>query len=457
MCSKTNEMASNNNVWLVGETISGLDRETLPRCLDVLKLFFHHQRIGKETIEHSAKKSAEEVANIWSATKIQTLLLRNITLKIVKLKDNYEAIKKSRFRKTDTQIQKEAEFIESLNKLFDISSKTEQSISKEQEQFLVDQRGCRQLKISLLKPLASPLVLPTSPETSSSESESNENESEASDFEDSLLEWDSDDSNTRAIKTQMLQTIVDSTEMTSALDRTNTSDGKYTILTSSMARACNVDINRLNLSHSTISRKRKHNRNILVDDIKQDFFSLLEEDTFGLVIHFDGKMLPNSTAEDSSERNSKVDRIGVVVKGLKFEKLLGVVKANNGEGATIAAEVDRVLSEWDNWNKTYGKNKAINIRDRIIGMVFDTTASNTGHLNGACKIFEERYMKRKLLHFACRHHIYEIVVGGVFKELFGETDGPNVGIFQRFRAVWKNINKKKFKVAKFDFVYTIIF
>lgn len=164
------------------------------------------------------------------------------------------------------------------------------------------------------------------------------------------------------------------------------------------------------------------------------------------MIHFDGKLLPNYTADNSEDRQSKVERIAIVLTGNKIEQLLGVVTAEDGKGVTAAKSVDRMLSEWDGWNQTNGKNKSIRIRDRIIGMSFDTTNSNTGHIKGACKIFEEKFMKRKLLHFACRHHVFEVIIGGIFKKLFGKTEGPEVVIFNRFKAEWKNINKKKFKV-----------
>ncbi len=435
---------NNINVWLIGDTITGLDHTKLPTALDILKLFFHHQRIGRRTIEEGAKKTAKEVISIWNKTAIPTLLQRNVILKIAKLKKKYEILKKARFRRTEIQQQREAEFQEVLNKLFDITSQTNRSLSIEQRQLLADQRGLRQLKICSFKPLAEPLILPKIVETDE-DSESDEiDDSVGSDFEDSLPDNFKLSSSTSS--PQILKTILSSTDVASTVDRVNLTDGKFTMLACSIARALREDISQSTVSRSTISRKRDHSRNIIVDEVKQEFFELLEQDILGLVIHFDGKLLPNYTAENSDDRKSKVERIAIVLSGHKIEQLLGVVTATDGKGATAAASVDCVLSEWDNWNQTYGKNKSIRIRDRIMGMSFDTTKSNTGHVKGACKIFEEKYMKRKLLHFACRHHVFEVVISGIFKKLFGDTDGPDVSIFNRFRAQWKNMNKKKFKV-----------
>ena len=49
-----------------------------------------------------------------------------------------------------------------------------------------------------------------------------------------------------------------------------------------------------------------------------------------------------------------------------------------------------------------------NLVDQAQIMCCDTTASNTGHLNGACVLLE-RKLERELLLFTCRHHIYELV------------------------------------------------
>lgn len=89
---------NNVKVWLVGDTITGFDRTKLPTALDVLKVFFHHQRIGRKKIEESATKVAQEVKSIWKETSIPTLLLRNITLKIDRMKKKYEILKKTRYR-----------------------------------------------------------------------------------------------------------------------------------------------------------------------------------------------------------------------------------------------------------------------------------------------------------------------------------------------------------------------
>ena len=55
------------------------------------------------------------------------------------------------------------------------------------------------------------------------------------------------------------------------------------------------------------------------------------------------------------------------------------------------------------------------VEDSVRAMCFDTKTSNTGPLPGACIIFEQLLAKH-LLHFACLHHIFEIILGFEFQK-----------------------------------------
>lgn len=213
MTQNVDEKSVYINVWLVGDTISTLNPLNLPLGLEVLRLFFHYKKIGRKTVEQSAKQCAEEIESIWEKTAIPTLLPRNIILKIESLKKKYETLQKSRFRRTEIQLNKETEFYDSLNKLFDITSQANHPlpISRDQRVFLEDQRGCRQLKTSSLNTLEGPLILSKRYESDSDSDESNQNESGVSDYEDFLSENDSDDSNTQLLKTKIFKTMLNST------------------------------------------------------------------------------------------------------------------------------------------------------------------------------------------------------------------------------------------------------
>ncbi|ESN98183.1 hypothetical protein HELRODRAFT_177430 [Helobdella robusta] len=117
--------------------------------------------------------------------------------------------------------------------------------------------------------------------------------------------------------------------------------------------------------------------------------------------------------------------------GCNVEKILGIVKIASITGQAQANATFQLLKLWD-------------VSEDIIGMCFDTTAANTGTSSGACVLLE-KLLHRNLLHFACGHHVHELIIGEVFTVLFGPSRGPNIGMFERFRAYWPNINQSNHK------------
>lgn len=127
----------------------------------------------------------------------------------------------------------------------------------------------------------------------------------------------------------------------------------------------------------------------------------------------------------------KVDRIPVILSQKSGSQLLGIPKMNSGTGAESADAVFNLAVAW----------KVLN---EIVAMIFDTTAANTGEYNGACVLLEQK-IGRSLLALACRHHIFEIIVGNIVTSLLGPTNGPTLPIFIRFKKNWKSIDKTKFE------------
>lgn len=71
-----------------------------------------------------------------------------------------------------------------------------------------------------------------------------------------------------------------------------------------------------------------------------------------------------------------MDRLPVIVSALNVEKLLGVPALTLGTGKEISSAVFGILEDWD-------------LIDKVQAFVFDTTASNSGRLNGACDLLEQ--------------------------------------------------------------------
>jgi len=83
---------------------------------------------------------------------------------------------------------------------------------------------------------------------------------------------------------------------------------------------------------------------------------------------------------------------------------------------------------------------------QIKGLIFDTTANNTGLHRGACIKIEEA-LGTELVWIACRHHIMEIMLSDVFSCIFGPSGGPESKLFKRFQKEWPSINQGAFAAA----------
>lgn len=143
------------------------------------------------------------------------------------------------------------------------------------------------------------------------------------------------------------------------------------------------------------------------------------------VIQWDTKILMDLTGKD------KVDRIPVILSQRSGSQLLGIPKMSSGTGAASANAVFDLAVYW-------------NVVNKVVAMIFDTTAANTGEYNGACVLLEQK-IGRSLLPLACRHHIFEIIVGSIVTFLLGPTNGPTLPIFVRFKKNWKSIDRTKFE------------
>ena len=147
------------------------------------------------------------------------------------------------------------------------------------------------------------------------------------------------------------------------------------------AKALGHDPKDININRTSIHSHRVKHRALFAEAIKTTFAPNLS-----LTVHWDGKLLMDLTG------NEYVDRLPIVVTGVGVQQLLGVPKIGSGTGLNQATAVMAALKEWG-------------ISERVAAISFDTTASNTGHLKGACVILQQQ-LDRELLHLACRHHIF---------------------------------------------------
>ncbi len=81
----------------------------------------------------------------------------------------------------------------------------------------------------------------------------------------------------------------------------------------------------------------------------------------------------------------------------------------------------------------------LKVKENVIALVFDTTASNTGLRNG-CGVLIEKDLNRSLLCLACRHHVYEVHMKNIWQDLSGKTVGPDELLFKRFQSDWNSFS-----------------
>ena len=88
-------------------------------------------------------------------------------------------------------------------------------------------------------------------------------------------------------------------------------------------------------------------------------------------------------------------------------------------------------------------------QSRLIGLVFDTTATNSGINTGACRRFEV-YLEQAFLYLACRHHIPELHLSHLFKYFTGETTDPGMTLFRRYRSAYMSLDMDSTKFHTLD-------
>ena len=125
--------------------------------------------------------------------------------------------------------------------------------------------------------------------------------------------------------------------------------------------------------------------------IKRDFVSNMPR---FLVVHWDGKVIKYEKKHETDERLAIVASIP---RPGNHHQFLAAPRMPNGTGASMRAALIETLRVWEIPH------------DRVIGMSWDTTSSNTGQHAGSATLFESE-LQRAVLWLACRHHVGELHV-----------------------------------------------
>ncbi|XP_057336479.1 uncharacterized protein LOC130675041 [Microplitis mediator] len=393
--------------YLLGYELSNLSDYKLPSYRDAINLFMYKHRYLQLTIRQSSKEVIDDINHIWI-----------------------------------TQNQNVENFVTNLDKLFDIADNNKiENLSDDCHEFLTKNREKGSYRCSYLDDQSQNELLIANNDII----EEKNNENDFDDYKNVLSQKlsQSSVSNSRCSqlsnlgelkrsqsdfedelpKAKLRKIDVMTPELVSALDRTKTSDRNAMYIISAVITSLGFDIDKYNLSYTTIRNARISMREEIAETLKDD----IRDNTQGLVVHWDGKLLPTLI------NTLKVERLPIIVSGQNIEQLLGVPIVEEATGINQAEIIYKVLNEW-------------NISSRIKAMCFDTTAVNTGVNAGVCTVLEKK-LGKNLLRLACRHHVYEVVLKNVAEIAWPVTNGPNVPIFNRFRNNWSMIDTTNYEIG----------
>ena len=189
-----------------------------------------------------------------------------------------------------------------------------------------------------------------------------------------------------------------------------------TALAASVANTIGVDLADTNISIHSAWKQAKSHRLRLAEKVKEDFVCPPR-----VSLHWDGKTL-------TMKGNKKSGRVCVYLSAIdasKVKKLIAVPETKSGTGKAESEVVLKELKDWD-------------IKEQVVSLVFDTTASNTSGEVGACH-YLELYVDSPVLWTACRHHVYELHIKKVTEVVTGQTKDPGVEIFRRLKSQWYSL------------------
>lgn len=433
------ENGENISIWLIGEVTPHLP-QGIPTVREVLRVYFNYRLVLKSAKKESVHSVVKDLISHSKRLELNNIANQDIVRKINVVIDKYDSYKRSMHRDTKTQRQNEQKFVILLDQLFEIAPKTNYHHTKNDKTKRPSEP--LQLQDATLGTAANnqksngrdgsqiTSLLPANDLRDESDDEQISATDSDPDFEVSLTDYQKSKLCKSTKKEPgVIHKILNNPDVSSALDRTGITSPKFTMLCAAIAGAIGEDISECILSTSTCYRRREEHREQIVTIVKDEFQS---SSPTHLVIHWDGKKLRDTTNDDLTLRNQKVDRLAIVVSGVDVQKIITIAKMNNETGLVISDTVFQHISEW-------------NLLKQLIGICTDTTASNTGIHIGSVILFQQ-LLKRNILYLACRHHVFELIIGAIFIALFGDTKSSSPEIFETFRRDWHHVDQKLFKV-----------
>lgn len=456
-------LRKDDDVWLIGKPISELPACRIPTKGDVIRLFFNLKDGLMKHEKHVscngavADRVALEVQQQWVKTGIEMQRKDKVKAKILHLYDKYRKLQKKKGCKSNEA--REKVFSEELAQYFFVAHQEAQakietdrlrtkkmkdedleflsalqaqrnvSLGSEDKTYTRNvERKMKRTKVYLKKKVdqkqSKQSLLSTIGDPSSKQSENESTTSSSVDLseEDEFVCYVKEKNIVTAVTENkdiitlcLPKNPLKSAKISTMADRLNLSAGQRTALMAAVVSEGGGDLKNVTLSKSSTRRAGMEIRAEAALLIKASFTAPKYT-----TLHWDGKIVRGDS-----------ERLAVLIAGLPAHregKLLGVPVISDGTGTTQATVTNAMINEWG-------------VENTIVGLVFDTTASNSGWKNGAC-VKLETLLGRKIFYFACRHHAMERILCAVWKELFGETSSPDTPEFKDFQQHWGSLAQR---------------
>ncbi|KAK2575365.1 hypothetical protein KPH14_001258, partial [Odynerus spinipes] len=438
------------SVFLIGLPSHQINGAKLPSNRQVLAVLFYGIREVKLTVSESANVVIRECIIFWEKARIPTKAFPNCVKKLVDLYHVWRELQKNCKKTQDTFKNRENNFKRGLENLFDIAHADafERMKIEEDKVFLKKQRepgrpgylGGVDKKLADKEERARQrrldeeerklrqrelLAVASTSTTHNLEHSQDSDEEQILNSEVSLVEVSCPETSSKRGRKNLI-----TPKLVAALDRCQLSIRDSVYILHAVVEALGLSTDDFPINKSSIQRIRTQTRKSRAEAIKTDFQNNVPD---VVTVHWDGKLLPGLNV-----RSSKEERLPIIASFDGREQLLAVLKLESSSGKHQAKAASIALYDW-------------NLNDKVQIMCCDTTSSNTGRFNGTCALLEQT-LERELLLFACRHHVYELVLKTVFETKIKQiTSSPDIPIFKKFRDNWKNIYSNDIELC-LDFV-----
>lgn len=452
-CAETPTLRSETELWLLGKNISELPPSRIPTKGDVLRYFCY---LKDGPMKHEkfinfnsaiADKMCAEVQLQWTKAGIESQRKDKVKAKILDLYESYRVIKKHKGRKSNEK--KEQSFVDDMKNYFFVAHRDAEhkietdrfrlpSQKNEDIQFLTALKVGKKVLFGTEDKKYSKKVNNKLERESLESARQKVEDQRKKDLNKNAEESDNDhtldslennpDPDTdfeipscsgygppkrpAKVPLELPRNPLKTARIAQMADRLKLSSAQSTAFVAAIVSEGGGDIDKMTLSKRSTRRAGQKVRKEIAEEIKASFIPPQHS-----VMHWDGKIIPGDH-----------ERLAILISGIpdyKEGKLLGIPMIDDGTGLTQANSCISVLHEWK-------------VAPTVVGMSFDTTASNSGWMNGAC-VIAEKILDRKLFYFACRHHIYERILCSVWRVLFGETSSPDTPEFKDFKNSWHKI------------------